>query len=486
MKRNLKIQQAVLFIAILLGLLFIHNSLFARDKAAQIDQLMQFYHDDEQFHGSVLVAERGKIIFKKGYGYANLEWNIQNQPNTKHRIGSITKQFTSMLIMQLAEEKKLKLNDNISRYLPDYRKDTGERVTIHHLLNHSSGIPSYTEIPNFHNDISRDPYSVDEFIKQFCSGDLEFQPGSQYSYNNSGYFLLGAIIEKITGKSFEQVLQERITKPLNMKNTGYDHHEIVIPMRAIGYDNTLQGLKNASYLDMSTPYAAGAMYSTVEDLYLWDQALYKTLLLSKKSKIIMFEPYLDNYAYGWFVKKIKLEKTKKHLTLVSHSGGINGFNTLIWRLVDDRHLVVILSNLDRAPLNDMFMAITHILYDVAYDQPKKTLSRSLYQRYLEGGLIAVMNQYHDLKKNNVNDFNWDAYELDRLAGHLIEMKKIDDAIKIFQLNIKAHPDKYFTYFRLGEVYLKKGDKILAIKNLAKSLEINPKFTYALEILKTIH
>ena len=204
-------------------------------QSQKIDALMQQYYDYGQFNGSVLVAEQGKIIYEKGFGMANMEWSIPNQPDTKFRIGSVTKQFTATVILQLIQEGKIKLEGKLTDYLTDYRKDTGDRVTIHQLLNHTSGIPSYTSRPTFFAEDSRDPYSVADFVKKFASGDLEFEPGTKFSYNNSGYFLLGAIIEKVTGRKYEEVLAERIFKPLGMTNSGYDHHATLLPKRASGY-----------------------------------------------------------------------------------------------------------------------------------------------------------------------------------------------------------------------------------------------------------
>jgi len=172
-----------LMVKFIVALLIFHLSVtqsgtFAQTKAKKIDELMSLYQQYRQFNGSVLVAENGKAIFKKGYGFANMEWEIPNAPDTKFRLGSITKQFTSMLIMQLVEQRKIKLDDKLSGFLPYYRKDVGEKITIHHLLTHTSGIPSYTSIPGFFQDISRDPYPTEDFIKKYCSGDLEFEPGS--------------------------------------------------------------------------------------------------------------------------------------------------------------------------------------------------------------------------------------------------------------------------------------------------------------------
>src|SRR6185369_14222828 len=273
MRRTLQTYRRA-FLLSLLAILAFQVSAVAQSKANKIDDLMSLYHKYGQFNGSVLVADNGQVVYKKGVGLANMEWNISNAPDTKFRLGSITKQFTATVILQLVEQGKIKLDGKITDYLPDYRPDTGARVTIHNLLTHTSGIPSYTSLPGFLQNVSRNPFKVDEFIKKYASGDLEFEPGTKFVYDNSGYFLLGAIIEKVTGKPYEQVLKENIFDPVGMKNTGYDHWQTILAKRATGYTNTPRGYETAAYLDMSIPYAAGSIYSTVEDLYLWDQALY--------------------------------------------------------------------------------------------------------------------------------------------------------------------------------------------------------------------
>ncbi|BDF94040.1 serine hydrolase domain-containing protein [Pseudoalteromonas sp. KAN5] len=168
----------------------------AVDYTKEMDTFIEQFHDFKQFNGNVLVAKRGEVIFEKSYGYANFEWNIKNTADTKFRIGSITKQFTAMLILQLAQQNKLQLDAPLATYLPDYRKDIANKITIRQILNHTSGLSNYTRAKTFKSDYSRNPYSVDEFIKLLCSDDLLFEPGTQFSYSNSGYFILGAVIEK--------------------------------------------------------------------------------------------------------------------------------------------------------------------------------------------------------------------------------------------------------------------------------------------------
>jgi CubicO group peptidase (beta-lactamase class C family) len=482
--RLLKSRGAALAVA-LLCLLAARGQAFAQaDKATQIDELMKAYQGYRQFNGAVLVAEGGKVIHKKGYGLANMEWNIPVEPDTRFRLGSITKQFTAMLILQLAQEGKLKLDGHLSDYLPDYRKDTGARITIHQLLNHTSGIPSYTGLPKFFSDVSRDPYSVSDFVKLYASGDLEFEPGTKFKYNNSGYFLLGAIIERVTGKTYEQALQERIFTPLGMKNTGYDHHDTILAKRAAGYEKTPDGFANAPYLDMSLPYAAGSLYSTVEDLYLWDQALYTDKLLSAANKELMFKPNLQNYAYGWVSLKAPLGPDKQ-VQIIQHGGGINGFNTLILRMPETKNLILLLNNTGGTKLQEMASHIVAILHGLPHPPPRRDIAETLLPTILAKDAQAAIKQYRDLKAAQPKDYDFSPPQLNTLGYQLLGMKRAKDAIEIFKLNVEMYPQDANAYDSLGEAYMTNGDKALAIENYKKSLELNPKNTGAVEALKKL-
>lgn len=460
-------------------------SVAAQDKAAKIDELMKVYNSYRQFNGAVLVAENGKVIFKKGYGMANMEWNIPVETDTKFRLGSITKQFTSMLILQLVQEGKIKIEGKLTDYLPDYRKDTGDRITIHQLLNHTSGIPSYTGLPNFFQEVSRNPYSVSDFVKKFASGDLEFEPGTKFSYNNSGYFLLGAIIERVTGKPYEQALKERILDPVGMKNTGYDHHATILAKRAAAYEKRPAGFVNAAYLDMSLPYAAGSLYSTVEDLYLWDQALYTDKLLSPQLKELLYKPGMSNYAYGWVVRKAPLGAQGEPVTIIEHGGGINGFNTVITRMPESKNLIVLLNNTGGTKLQDMTQRIAAILFGKPYKAPVRDIGETLFTTVMEKDVQTAIKQYRDLKATQQDAYDFSQPQLNGLGYQLLQMKRVKDAIEIFKLNVEMFPQGFNGYDSLGEAYMENGDKQLAIQNYKKSLELNPKNTNAVEKLKKL-
>jgi CubicO group peptidase (beta-lactamase class C family) len=444
----------------------------ADDPADAIAAFVAGYHELGQFNGVVLVAANGQVILAKGYGPANAEWGIPNQPDTKFRLGSITKQFTATLVMQLVEEGKLTLDTPLADALPYYRKDGGGKATIRQLLNHTSGIPSYTSLPGFSGEISRNPYGVEQFVTRYCSGDLEFAPGSQFRYNNSGYFLLGAVIEQVTGKPYEQVLREKILGPLGMRDTGYDHWGDVVARRATGYERSPAGLRTAPYLDMSIPYAAGALYSTARDLYLWDQALYGDALLSAQSREAMFTPGLENYGFGWFIRRLPVGPAKAERTVVGHGGGINGFNTLIRRVTEDRHLVVLLNNTGGTRLEAMSNGVLDVLYGRTPPRPREPLTELLRTTIDEQGIDAAVARYHELKKTEFDSYDFEESQLNELGYQLLAANKVDAAIAIFQLNVEAFPQSFNVYDSLAEGYMTAGKRELAIKNYAKSLELN--------------
>jgi CubicO group peptidase (beta-lactamase class C family) len=468
---GMKRTSTVLIAFVLLGAAT--SAVASSGKAKQIDALMNAYHELELFNGSVLVAQDGKVIVEKGYGLANMEWVIPNRPDTKFRIGSITKQFTSMLIMQLVQEDKLDLEATLADLLPYYRKDTGSQVTLHHLLNHTSGIPSYTGLPDFFQGAAREPHAVKNFVKTFCSGDLEFEPGAEFRYNNSGYFLLGAIIEQVTKKPYEQVLQERILEPLGMESTGYDHHGTIIEQRAAGYQKIGGTYRNAAYLDMSAPYAAGALYSTVQDLLPWDQALYDDELLSHQWKEKMFEPGLGDYAYGWGVRKQPIGPDEAERTVTGHGGGINGFNTLITRVLEDRQLVVLFNNTGGAGLQAINDGIIDVLNGREPAQPKPSIATALDDILTERGVDAAIEEYRRLKAEQPDDYEFGEQDLNAMGYALLGNKKVDAAIRVFQLNVEMFPEASNPYDSLAEAYMTAGNKDLAIKNYARSLELNP-------------
>ncbi len=422
----------------------------AADKASQIDDLLARYNGFALFNGAALVADHGQVIFKKGYGLANMEWNIPDAPDTKFRLGSITKQFTATLILQLAEQGKIDLTAPISRYLPDYPKGPGDRITIHELLNHTSGIPGYTELPEF-GAKSRETSKPADFIAFFANRELLFEPGTKFSYSNSGYFLLGVILEKITGQSYERLLQEHIFDPAGMHDTGYDSTAPLLTKRAWGYDSTLDGYRNTSYIDMSLPFSAGSLYSTAQDLFRWDRALYTDKILSSASKNKMFTPGLSDYGYGWFIRK-------GAVTTVEHDGGINGFNTLISRDLEPQRLIVLLNNTGGAPVDAMAKGVRAILDGHNPEFPKQPASPVLYKTYQTSGIAATLEQIRSLQSTANTTYDAGESELSRLTGHLLTAGKSADALAIAKLIAEKYPKSAGAATLLARAYQATGHR----------------------------
>lgn len=221
-------------------------------------------------------------MLQKGYGLANQAAGTPNTPDTKFRIGSLTKQFTAALVMKLVEQGQLKLDGRVGDYLPDYPSAAGRALTLHQLLSHTAGLPEYLALPGF-AAIATTSQTPTQLVALFAGQPLDFAPGSQYQYSNSNYILLGAIIEKVTGKSYAQAFDSQIARPARLRATAYAPTEPTDPRRAAGYIATPNGLQPAPPIHMSVPYAAGSITSTVTDLYRWNQALLGTSVLSAAS-----------------------------------------------------------------------------------------------------------------------------------------------------------------------------------------------------------
>ena len=378
----------------------------ALDRAAlekKLDELLAAYAKVNDFSGTVLLAGQGQPLFARGAGYANAEWQIPNTPKTKFRIGSMTKQFTSMLVMQLREQGKIKLEDSVCVYVTPC-PDAWKPVTIHHLLTHTSGIPPYTAIASW-RETNMVPKTIDQMVGIFRDLPLQWVPGEKYAYNNSGYFLLGVVIEKASGKKYEQALQELILTPLGMTDTGYDWSKTILPRRASGYSGRGASLENAAALDMQQPYAAGSMYSTVDDLLKWDQALYTEKLLPAAAKQVMWTPFKESYAYGWIVSAPAPALFGGHPRLW-HTGGINGFSSVIVRLPDANVTLIVLANNDTANAAAVARDVAAVYYGQPYTIPAQRTVATIDPAVLDpyagkyelapGFVITVSREGHSL------------------------------------------------------------------------------------------
>ncbi len=347
----------------------------AHEITRKVDEYMNAAMRINRFGGAVLVARDGRPIVSRGYGMANIELDVPNTPQTVFRLGSVTKQFTGMAIVLLQERGKLSVNDPVCKYLSECPR-AWQPITIKNLLTHTAGIPNYTEFPDFPKTAAGET-TADELINRFKDKPLQFALGEKYAYSNSGYYLLGMIIERASGKTYADFLQENIFAPLGMKQTGYDNPVRIIKNRAAGYARTNDGFVNAAPISMSTAYAAGALYSTVEDLLLWDQALYTEKLVSRKSLDEAFTPFKSNYGYGWSIGK-RFERQ-----VIAHGGGIFGFSTYIARYPADRVTIVVLSNVEGAPSGEIANSLAGIVFGGPYEIPAERKEIQVAAKTLE-------------------------------------------------------------------------------------------------------
>ncbi len=342
--------------------LLVATSSWAQDVSPRMDEVVQSYVRDKTFMGTVLVARGGDVLLSKGYGSANLEWNIPNTPATKFRLGSITKQFTAASILLLEERGKLKLDDPIKKYIPD-APASWDTITIFNLLTHTSGIPNFTSLPEYKSlQLVETPAA--RTIAILRDKPLDFVPGEKMSYSNSGYIVLGYVIERISGVSYATFVADNIFKPLEMKDSGYDSNTAIIPRRAAGYTPSPAGPVNAGFVHMSVPHAAGALYSTTEDLLRWEQGLFGGRLISAASLAKMTTPYKSDYALGVTVQ------TANGRRVVQHGGGIEGFNTFLAYYPDTRLTVAVLANIN----GEVPGQIAAKLADVAFGRAVQTTS----------------------------------------------------------------------------------------------------------------
>jgi D-alanyl-D-alanine carboxypeptidase len=299
---------------------------------------------------SLSIVRDGHIIKEQGYGLANIESKSAATPQTVYEIGSMTKQFTASAVMMLVEEGKISLDDKITKYFPD-APVAWNRVSVRHLLNHTSGIQNHVAVPGyldiFKTSITSKTFpSLNELLKEFYKLPMEFQPDDSWAYDNTGYYLLGIIVEKAGGESYWKFVDERIFKPLGMKATRSTDPRPIVPNRASGYEWVQGAFENRPVLAPFIAFSAGSILSNVEDMAKWDAALYSEKLLKTSSLERMWSPAKSregatlpfSYGFGWFIENYHGHR------LIHHSGGTPGFSSVIHRFADDKLTIIILSN----------------------------------------------------------------------------------------------------------------------------------------------
>jgi CubicO group peptidase (beta-lactamase class C family) len=348
---------------------------FSQD-VTKLEELMNAYSSQYKFNGAVLVSYKGKILLDRGYGLRNAGDKTPNDQNSVFQIGSITKQFTSTVILKLQEEKKLNVTDKLSKYFPDYPK--GDSITIEQLLTHTSGIYSYTSDADFmQNEVSK-PANRQKMMALFKDKPLLFSPGTKWDYSNSAYSLLGYIIEDVAKMPYEKAVRRYIFTPLGMVNSGFDFTHLSSKDKATGYFRlTIDKNEPSPIVDSSVSFSAGAIYSSTGDLYKWYQSLQNNTVIKKVSKEKAQTPVMNKYGYGWGIDTVAGKKS------VGHSGGIHGFNTNMVSIPEDNTCVILLANVANSNLDKITKDIFSILYNMPYELPKEKTAISLSEEVLK-------------------------------------------------------------------------------------------------------
>jgi CubicO group peptidase (beta-lactamase class C family) len=463
---------------ILAGILSFQATI-AQSNAEKVKTIMKMYNELGQFNGLVLVAENGKIIYEKAFGKANIEFDINNSIETKMEIASITKTFTALMIMQLVEQGKVKLDGKISDYIAEYPKETGTRITVDQLLRHSSGLqqdigdfpPNNNNFPDIVAKVNEEFFSLDEQIQIISKRSLLFDPGTKYSYSSDGYAVLGLIVERVTGLSYEQALHKLILDPLHMEDTGYKDHFAVVSNKAQGYARTLGGIVRGRVIGINP---AGGIYSTLHDLFTWEQALYTDKIIHQRSKDIMFTktPYL--VGYGWQISSNYFNTPTDSVKMIRCTGSLPGFNSLVVRFPEQRKTIIVMENLKQPYYRqfDIVKTVASVLFKQPYELPKGSLAEAMLDAVKKDGWNHALKIYRENKRTNTYYVN--EQEINSVGYYLLNILTMPDAaLSVFQINTELFPNSANTYDSLAEAYMIKGDKQNALLFYEKSLQLNP-------------
>jgi CubicO group peptidase (beta-lactamase class C family) len=460
-------------------LLLLSNVVSAQDRKIQSDKeisdwvvtYMTYSEKFDGFGGVVIVARNGQPIFQKAYGMANYELNVPNTLDTKFRIGSVSKTFTAAAIMKLNEQKKLNIDDPICNYIENCPASWKE-ITIRHLLVHTSGLVNYTSLPEAKGTFLLVPHSHEEVLELFRNKPLESEPGMKYNYNNSGYYLLGVIIEKVTGKTCAAYFKEALFDPCKLRNTGFDKNETLLNKRASAYKLTSDNLLENTYtINMENSFAIGGLYSTASDLLLWDQVFYGNELFSPASLEHIFSRNKNtSYGLGWVVDSIG------GCTRSYHDGGITDFSASLQRLTDKHITVIAISNKG-----------SDAGIKVAYDIVGKICSYPATIRGFQDDMSRLKSNELFVMIENAKTafprFRIKETLVDEIADDLKNQGNMKQTVEVYTLNCLLYANSENVFAKLGEIYLAIGNKKLAKENFEKCLQINPANERALKGMK---
>ncbi|GAB2578322.1 serine hydrolase [Spirosoma areae] len=456
----------------------------AQSKQERLDLLMKAYHQFNMFDGSLLVAEKGKVIYKQAFGMANREWNIANRTDTKFMLGSVSKPLTAILMLIQVQKGLIDLDKTIADYIPEFSKNNGSRIKLKQLLNHTSGLPNYDIINDFFPRISRHYFTRNEYINLYMDSTLVFTPGTNYYYSSWGYFTLGYIMERVTGKSYAQLMKEDIFDKIGMSHSGSYYHTQIVAQRASGYDYSLGGYTSADFRDQSNTMGTGDLYSTVDDLFKLHLAITNNSLLNKTLTDQMFTPGIRpwRYGFGWFNQQFKYTATDSVFTNY-HLGMTDGFLSFLIRIPETNSLIVFLCN--STPTH--FFGITSNLMRILYNKPivlKQPVHKVLETALATQDARKAVEDYKRMKADT-SQYYIDWLAMDQLGNQLFTVKRYEDARIIFENNVTEFPGRDIALVSLAKTYEVLNRKKDAMSSYQKAIAINPNNEEAKNRLKTL-
>lgn len=450
----------------------------ADPRIARIDSLMRSYTELGQFSGVVLVAEEGRVLYREGLGLADRELGVEASPEHRFVIGSLTKAFTAVLVLQQVNEGRLELDAPVVRYWPEFPDPSDGNITIRHLLRHRSGLHHWGAVDGFLLREARLSYEPEELVRLYTEQGLRFEPDEDEAYSSLGYYILGVVLEKVTGKSYGGLLDEGIFAPLRMKASTLDDHATILPGRVRSYRyNFLQArYDNAEYRDPSTTYSTGGIITTVDDLLKWDQALYGERLLPNQLRELLFDPEQGEAAFGWRKITRQAEDTGEGEMAFWHVGSVTGYRTQITRLPESRRTVILLTNLRDADVFEMSAAIVDLLYGAELEPPKRSLMKEVLSVSARRGTADAIIRFDEIIERYADAYRTEPTELLIAAIELRSDDACERAAPLYEHWLKIYEEHRYAevaFQHAADCRLRLGQPGLAERHVERLAELNP-------------
>jgi CubicO group peptidase (beta-lactamase class C family) len=417
-------------------------------RTAAIDRLMRAYAELEQFSGAALIAEDGEVLYRAAWGMADRELGVKASPDHRFVIGSNTKAFTAVLVLQQVNEGRLGLDEPAVRYWPEFPDPSGGRITVRHLLAHRSGLGHWGAVEGFLSREARLKYAKEDVIKLYAQQGLKFEPGEDEAYSSIGYYVLGVLLEKITGVTYGELLRERIFEPLGMSSSSLDDHATILPGRASPYRyNFLEArYDNADYRDPSTTFSTGGIISTVDDLLRWNQALYGDRLLPAALRDLLFDASQGSRAFGWNKRALPTEEQ----AIYWHAGLVTGFRSQLTRLPDTRRTVILLGNLRDIDTSEITRAILDVLDGGEVAMPKRSLMKEVLSQVAASGVDAAIARFDEIVGRHTDEFRTHPTELLLAAIELRSDDACDRAAPLYEHWIRSYEGSRYVQLALRD------------------------------------